>query len=387
MDSNPQTHSPPPDHADSYCNPGCTARIPVATKSLAWSNVSPDFVAKKDEGPPQDGELGLIPRDSPKACHLISLDTSTEMQKKLEYAWGLETGELTLDTDLNKIWLPHDMHEQFNRDEWALVPSEELVLEMIVFNSCRRPKHFLKSFPNKIWDYRVVRFQPLPIPPARPANETDSPTPNDLEVIQSRAHPFFVIYNTCQKASCFWDSEEGFHPHSQAKKHINDLGLCNSLYASWGRVTLNPHTGQELSDTSYTSSGTRSWTSVSSEQQGGRAAKRARPFDGEDSPYRGSRGSGVDARTSQGRQYLPTPEQSVDFISAGCEYRPRSPGNNSPTVHWTTVDDWVEGVKSTTPGEDPYMGGTEKARKCLIDYESEQSQPPPCGPWKKWISR
>ncbi|CAE7233406.1 unnamed protein product [Rhizoctonia solani] len=393
MDPNPQTHSPPPDHADSYCNPGCTARSParshVLAKSLACSNVLPDSVAKKDENRAPDDELGLITHNPLKPCHLISLATPTEMQEKLEYAWGLETGELTLDTDLNKVWLPHDMYEQFIRDEWALVPSQDLIMEVVMFNADRRPKHFLKSFPNKIWDYRVVRFQPPPIPPVQ---LTD--TPNAPDVIGLDVHPFFVIYNTCQKARCFWDSEEGFHPHSQAKQYINDLALCDMLYASWGRVVLNHHAGQELPDTSYTPSNTRSWTSQSSERQSSRAAKRARRFDVENPPHCGL---GMGASIPQNRQhmsassiaeqYLPTPEQSIDFFSADCEYQPGSSKTSSPTVHWTTVDDWVEGVKHATPSEDPCVGGTKQARQYLDDYESEQPQPPPCGPWEKWISR
>ncbi|CAE7126984.1 unnamed protein product [Rhizoctonia solani] len=140
----------------------CRSHVPA--KSRVCSNVSPVSVAMKEElsKVAPGGKCCLITRDvrSPEVCYLVDPATPIEMQEELENAWGLEPGELKLDTASNLIWLRHDMHERFDRDEWALVPTEKVLMEMIMFTVCGKPKHFLKSFPNKIWDYHVVRFLP-----------------------------------------------------------------------------------------------------------------------------------------------------------------------------------------------------------------------------------
>ncbi|CAE7107538.1 unnamed protein product [Rhizoctonia solani] len=352
-------------------NPCNSSQSYVPAESRVCPNISPVSVTMKEElsKVAPDGECCLITRDvqALEVCYLVDPATSLEVQEELENAWGLEPGELKLDTDSNFIWLRHDMHEQFDRDDWALVPTEKVLMEMIMFTVCGKPKHFLKSFPNKIWDYHVVRFLPSP---SSLANEIDCSPPgllDNIDVIQSHVHPFFVAHSTGQKIRRIQDSEADFPP-----KYVQELGLCNLLRPSWGKPISNPHASQQPYKTSYTPSSTRSSISLSSEQQSDRTAKCPRCFDGEDSPYSGS---GVDA----GADVSQDPQHR--------ECHPSSSLANSSTVHWTTVDDWVEGVKSATPGEDPHAGGTEKARQCLVDYGSEESRPPLCGPWEKWISQ
>ncbi|CAE6479946.1 unnamed protein product [Rhizoctonia solani] len=377
MDPNAQTHSASFDHRGLAYEPG---------DSPVHSNDSHVSVAMKGElsklGP--DGERCPITCDVQALEHRYLVDPAIpiEIQEKLEYAWGLEPGELELDTASNLIWLRRDMLEQFDCDKWTLVPTKEVLKEMISFNGTRRPNHFLKSFPNKIWDYHVVQLlsEPLSL-----VDEIDSPSFNlhDVpEVIQSHVHPFFVAHNTNQKTCRIRDSGAGFPP-----KYLLQLALCNLLRPLWGKPIPIPHTSQQPSNTPYTPSSTRSWPSLPSEQRSNRAAERLCCFDGVDSSHPVSGvGAGVDVPQNCQHmaspivnQYLPTPKQSVGFASAG-ECRASSSWANSPTIHWTSIDDWVEGVESAMPGEDPYAGGTEQARQYLVDYGSEETQSPPLGP-------
>ncbi|KAL5631951.1 hypothetical protein ACGC1H_000095 [Rhizoctonia solani] len=55
-----------------------------------------------------------------------------------------------------------------------------------------------------------------------------------------------------------------------------------------------------------------------------------------------------------------------------------------PSLHWDSPDDWVAGVQASV-GEDPQLGGTERARQALVEYSREVGSLPPCGSWEEWI--
>ncbi|CAE6476895.1 unnamed protein product, partial [Rhizoctonia solani] len=270
MDHNIQTHSPPLAYGDfPYApeRPAPSAKAPA--KSLAFSMVSgASYVSLGmnqllSECAP-DGECCAITRNVKpiEACHLIGKATKSDLQAKIESAWGTETGQFSTNCVANLIWLTRDMHNLFDDDHWALVPTRAVLTEMMAFNTVRpKPKPYNEMFPDEIREFHYVQFKSLPafimqftdnklrnfpqysseagLPaPAQP--EIDFPAYEihrypfeSLGVIKSHAHPFFVTYNTGQKMHRLRKANGDLQLPPHANNYLFELGLSEALYNSW----------------------------------------------------------------------------------------------------------------------------------------------------------
>ncbi|TRM63416.1 hypothetical protein BD626DRAFT_568821 [Schizophyllum amplum] len=139
---------------------------------------------------------------------IITLDAGRYRRQieHFEYHWGLQKGELDLDSPHNHIELRSDMDERLRDLEWTLVPTSEtlqLMLEVSKYNmtaSLESRKHCLNEFPDAEHEYDIVPL--FLLQNGRPAlyvNEGKSTKTfrapyKALPRIKSRAHPFFVVW-------------------------------------------------------------------------------------------------------------------------------------------------------------------------------------------------
>ncbi|KAL1713955.1 hypothetical protein EV715DRAFT_210540 [Schizophyllum commune] len=142
---------------------------------------------------------------------ILSLDAGQFCRQinHFEYYWGLQKGELDLDTPLNHIELRSDMSEKLTVGDWALVPTPETLRSMLRFAkynakaSLRARKHYLTAFPAKEYEYEVVplymlkgRSPTLYVHGDSRAKTFRAPY-KGLPRIKSFAHPFFVAWVAC----------------------------------------------------------------------------------------------------------------------------------------------------------------------------------------------
>ncbi|CAE7197851.1 unnamed protein product, partial [Rhizoctonia solani] len=380
MDPNTQTHSPPLGNDDSPYVPERPARsVKAPAGSLVFSmasGASCDSLAMKQALSKRapDGERCLITRSlkPTEACHLIAKDTKSDLQAIIEFAWRIETGRFSINRAPNLIWLTSDMHSLFDHNHWALVPTKEILIEMMTFNTLKsRPFH--EAFPDdRIWEYHYVQFESWPalitqftddkigsfLQPSSEAGLPASAEPKidlpafehhtypfeRLGVIKSHAHPFFITYNAGQKVHRFLKSN-GKHLPPQAQNYGFELTQCVTLYTSWINTILPSELAQQLPDPPHPPNNTRSRSSKPSKQQSDRdkpAAKRQRRFNPQDPSHSGAgAGAPQDCQDTTASltadQYWPTPEQSMDSAPANHEHCPNSSGTNFPALHWTSV--------------------------------------------------
>ncbi|CAE7115214.1 unnamed protein product [Rhizoctonia solani] len=248
MDPNTRTHSPPLGDNDSPYQPEPPAlsgtRSKTPAKSLAFStasNATHLSLAIRQELSKRapDGQRCLITRNVKplEPCYLIPKAISTEEQEKLEYAWGMKIREFTINSTSNLTWLTCDMHGLFDGNCWALVPTKEVLIEIITFSSFKS-RSFLERFPEQIWGYHFVLIQHWPeaimrftddklITPLLPSREADLPASDQpeidlpayevhkypfehLRVIKSHVHPFYVTYNAGKKVHDLQSLQGGF---------------------------------------------------------------------------------------------------------------------------------------------------------------------------------
>ncbi|KAG8704707.1 hypothetical protein FRC11_009647 [Ceratobasidium sp. 423] len=302
-----------------------------------------------------------------------------------------------------------DMHARFDNQDWALVPTLEVLQAIALFDFNRRGKpassHYTKRFPDKIWDYHFVPLRPSPIVFCRFNDDREFYKVHNypfetLRLLQSHVHPFFAIYNAAKKIIYHKDKKNNY-PDSDSQlpsgfdQHFE---LCISIFDSWGKPateTQEPRTITQPppSNSSHPPGTSRSQPSQGSQQsqdRAERARRRNNKSDVQDPPQSGP-GAAPQGRkrmvaTSTGDQYLPTPEQPL-YITNGCDHQLAAMDSetSSGTRHWTSVSDWIEGVKVSGPCEDPYEGYTENEKQSLIQYSSEEARCPPWGPWEEWI--
>ncbi|KAI5830953.1 hypothetical protein K523DRAFT_336262 [Schizophyllum commune Tattone D] len=159
--------------------------------------------------------------DCPIVQHrILSLDVGQYRRQieHFEYYWGLQKGELNLESPLNHIELRLDMSEKLTVGDWALVPTQETLRSMLQFakyNSkvvVRARKHYLTEFPPKEYEYNVVPLYMLKKNPPplyvhgdprikmlrAPVKTFRAPYKN-LPHIKSSAHPFFAVWVACDQ--------------------------------------------------------------------------------------------------------------------------------------------------------------------------------------------
>ncbi|KAL1690256.1 hypothetical protein GGG16DRAFT_92612, partial [Schizophyllum commune] len=128
-----------------------------------------------------------------------------------EYYWGMEKGDLNLDSQMNHIQLRSDMVDRLRDSEWVFMPTPDTLdsmFELAQYNATaplEARKCFLDFFPAKEYEYDVVPLRMLTRKRATlyahggaHLRAFQAPFEN-LPRIKSRAHPFFVIFMASER--------------------------------------------------------------------------------------------------------------------------------------------------------------------------------------------
>ncbi|CAE6416987.1 unnamed protein product [Rhizoctonia solani] len=356
-----------------------------------------------------DGKLCLITRQTyPLECsHLVARSTRDAIRLQLASVWGMENRDFYIHDVSNMLWLSLTMHGLFDHYNWALLPTKEDLEAVVAFDDSRAgnlrpPSHYLQegllrseqTLPNRIWNYHLVLFRPEPLAFVRFDNESELPHLQQypfetLGLLQSHVHPLYVVYNVGKKVHHILDPKWNVNSHYKLpQQHATSLHRCEALCRSWlGPLLKIPESHAHhsslhcscLPSTSGSQSNSRSQPEVRNEwfQRRNKTSATQNPL-----PLDLSAGAGTSvALTSD--QYLPIPES---MSSVDCERRLETISSETSfsSLHWANPDDWAAGVESSVC-EDPQFGGTERARKALVEYSREVARVAPQGPWEEWI--
>ncbi|KAI5886940.1 uncharacterized protein SCHCODRAFT_0237716 [Schizophyllum commune H4-8] len=132
-----------------------------------------------------------------------------------EYYWGLQKGQLDLNTPLNHLQLRSDMAKKLDKQEWIVVPTKENMNAIIALSrynqsqdvDSRRP--FTEVLPEVEYEYEFVPLyineQRRPSLYIKQGNTTTIMHPpfDQMPRIKSRAHPLFVIFRSEDVLSLF----------------------------------------------------------------------------------------------------------------------------------------------------------------------------------------
>ncbi|KAI4521680.1 hypothetical protein K525DRAFT_284691 [Schizophyllum commune Loenen D] len=211
-----------------YSSRGRELRRDGAIATLRVENVSP---------PPTEA--------NPNDCHTFFQHLNAQNRGELphsptphliehfEYYWGMEKGELDLESPLNHIELRLDMSERLSPGDWTLIPTPEilqLMLRMAEYNKIaplHARKHYLVEFPAQEYEYVMIPLCMLQEKPptlyvhgsARP--KMYRPPYKDLPRIRSSAHPFFVVWVASEQIDM---NASSYLPEEDAQLLTNALG-------------------------------------------------------------------------------------------------------------------------------------------------------------------
>ncbi|KAL1735004.1 hypothetical protein EV714DRAFT_244482 [Schizophyllum commune] len=148
-------------------------------------------------------------KNSPIVSHrIVDLDAGRNRRQieHFEYYWGMERGDLSLDSQMNHIKLRSDMVQGLRDSNWVFIPTQDTLqamYELVQYNMTvpiEARKRFLDVFPDKEYEYDVI---PLCMNLKKRAalyahggahlKAFQAPFA-DLPRIKSRAHPFFVVF-------------------------------------------------------------------------------------------------------------------------------------------------------------------------------------------------
>ncbi|EUC54922.1 hypothetical protein RSOL_077020, partial [Rhizoctonia solani AG-3 Rhs1AP] len=270
-----------------------------------------------------------------------------------------------------------DMHVSFDDYNWALLPTKEDLEAVVAFDdsragNLRAPSHYLQdgllrseqTLPNRIWNYHLVLFRPQHTMILRLGTNPGSYVVHQypfetLGLLQSHVHPLYVVYNVGKKVHDILD------PVWNVK---SDYKLPQQHITSLHKLP------QEASPTAG--------LNVKQEMSG--FSEETRPLQHKTPCHWCSVLVLVLAWPLTSDQYLPIPES---MPSVDCERRLETISSETSfsSLHWANPDDWAAGVESSVR-EDPQFGGTERARKALVEYsrDSEVARVAPQGPWEEW---
>ncbi|KAL1754383.1 hypothetical protein FB107DRAFT_291709 [Schizophyllum commune] len=141
---------------------------------------------------------------------LVDFDTSLYRRQveHFEYYWGLQKGELDLDTPFNHIQLRSDMAKRLDENEWTIVPTKRTINAIIALSDFNKTadvhkrRRFTEVLPEQEYEYDFV---PLHITQGdRPSmylkrgstTRTINKAYSKMPRIKSRAHPLFVVFRT-----------------------------------------------------------------------------------------------------------------------------------------------------------------------------------------------
>ncbi|KAL1735007.1 hypothetical protein EV714DRAFT_201343 [Schizophyllum commune] len=132
-----------------------------------------------------------------------------------EYYWGLQRGQLALETPLNHLQLRSDMAKKLDKQEWVIVSSQETMDAMMAlsrYNQSRdvdSRKVFTEVLPEVEYEYEFVPLyineQRRPSLYIKQGNTTTIMHPpfDQMPRIKSRAHPLFVVFRSEDVLSLF----------------------------------------------------------------------------------------------------------------------------------------------------------------------------------------
>ncbi|KAL1660231.1 hypothetical protein GGF50DRAFT_119131 [Schizophyllum commune] len=125
-----------------------------------------------------------------------------------EYYWGLQRGELNLDSQHNYMELRADMSERMKREEWVLVPRPETlqaILRMAQHNKAAAPHeriHCLQKLSAQDYEYDFLplyllkRDRPTLFVKHGKITKTIRAPYASMPRIRSCAHPLFILFMT-----------------------------------------------------------------------------------------------------------------------------------------------------------------------------------------------
>ncbi|CAE6460874.1 unnamed protein product [Rhizoctonia solani] len=253
-------------------------------------------------------------------------------------------------------------------------------------------EHYLQVFPHQIWEYHLIPFRPALPTLERFGDNLEIHTTYDhpflqLEPLKSHVHPFFVVYNAGRKARYHMEKKKQ-QPDSDTDlvpEYLRHIRLCAWIYVSWMKQASETLVSDDISQParkrSYAAISSGGSSSVSSEQQRLQRDEwtQRQAFAVHYSPQSCS---GADApqshkyivATSTSDRYLPTVEHSIHSSDYEQRLATISSRTSFPSCYWTNIGDWVEGIKSSAPCENPYLGGSEHAEQSLLQYSYEEAR-------------
>ncbi|KAF8900751.1 hypothetical protein CPB84DRAFT_1847196 [Gymnopilus junonius] len=86
-------------------------------------------------------------REAVRYCHALSRMTPEHIIARLEYSWGIQYGQMNVDSSLNVFYLTSELHRSFHRGFWILMPEDIRFLD-IYENHTIRGLHG-----NNFWSY------------------------------------------------------------------------------------------------------------------------------------------------------------------------------------------------------------------------------------------
>ncbi|KAL1734980.1 hypothetical protein EV714DRAFT_268251 [Schizophyllum commune] len=175
-----------------------------------------------------------------------------------EYYWGLQKGDIDLESPLNHMQLRADMSERLRKREWVCMPTPQTlraICEMAQHNKIagsHERRHCLEELPSQDHEYDFVPLHlldcgghpPLYVKHGRSTRAIRAPY-NSMPRIRSQAHPLFVLFMASQILNC---TGALVMPEDQAKALMSPLAriiLCwiNEPPEEWymGADVWRPH--------------------------------------------------------------------------------------------------------------------------------------------------
>ncbi|KAL4063575.1 hypothetical protein V8B97DRAFT_1518617 [Scleroderma yunnanense] len=229
-------------------------------KRKKWgSSVDTRQKIRAREADPHNGRCLLTNLDDAiNVCHLIPSATNPSELMKLEYAWGVPSGHLNLDSTCNLIHLRSDWHFLFDQGKFMLIPelSDLRQLEDVTITKALAGRS--QTNVNKLFKRRTFRYHLLPMP------ELQAPIchfgdPNDLAVHSTHYRPFatlgplvshvqpqYAIVNAAQKLSTKSPAElfklpsvlKQIASHKSVDKALSRLTAVMELYSHWTKLVM-----------------------------------------------------------------------------------------------------------------------------------------------------
>ncbi|CUA72141.1 kinase, putative [Rhizoctonia solani] len=408
MDSNASTPSPLSNENDPAFRPAHPPRsdtlshisAPLVSEIILSNglDVSESLQQQVAEQSP-DGKRCLVTRDMEqlRCCHVLEPTIDPVKLQRLKLARGSTEEGLDVHISSNLLWLREDIHRSFSSFDWALVPTWNVLREMVASEGVRGngplSKHYIEFFEAKTWEYHFVPLRPSPTAFERSGDSLGDYTTHsypfpDLEPLKSHVSPFFAVYNAGRKARYHKKKKER-DPRSDTSilpQYDQHLNICALIYASWSKETSEsslPHISRPRRNRCYLASSSGESPSETSEEQYlyrdeqiQRRAFAAHDFPQSHSDVGDSHSHKHIATTSILDQYLPAPEESVHSSTSDQHLRAIPSGVDMTFYHWAIIYVWVAKVNSSVPLENPDQGGTEQAKQLLVEYGYEEARSP-----------